>query len=181
LPSRKRNYAVVTAGLTVASASIAYTVALSKKVKKVHTEIEINASDECVWKVLTDFPNFNKWNPFITKISGTLTEGSRLKVRIQPFDEKPMNFRPIILKIRPNRELRWIGKFAIPGLFTGEHAFSIEPLGNNHVRFIHTENFTGLFMLLYGNNFDVNIRQRFEEMNRALKAKAEQISYSLGR
>jgi hypothetical protein len=178
---RKRNYAVVTAGLTVASALIAYAVALSKKVKKVHTEIEISASDECVWKVLTDFPNFTKWNPFITKITGNLIEGSRLKVRIQLSDEKPMNFRPIILKIRPNRELRWIGKFAIPGLFTGEHIFTIEPLGDNHVRFIHTENFTGLFTLLYGNNFDVNIHQGFEDMNRALKVRAEQVFYGLER
>jgi hypothetical protein len=174
---RKMNYAILTAGVTVASAIIAYAVGLSKKVKKVHTEIEIHASDERVWKVLTDFPNFPKWNPFITKITGNLREGARLKVRIQPTDEKAMNFRPIILKIRPNRELRWIGKFAIPGLFSGEHIFEIEPLGDNHVRFIHTENFTGLFVLLYGGNFDLNIRQGFEDMNRALKAHVEQQSY----
>src|SRR5436853_514311 len=83
-------------------------------------------------------------------------------------------FRPIILDVEPKRELHWIGRLAVPGLFSGEHIFTIEPLGKNHVRFIHREIFTGLFVLIYAGNFDKSIRRGFEEMNQALKAQAEQ-------
>lgn len=30
--------------------------------KELHTEIEIQASDELVWQLLTDFPSYNYWN-----------------------------------------------------------------------------------------------------------------------
>jgi len=37
-----------------------------------------------------------------------------------------MTFRPTILKAEPNRELRWLGHLLVPGLFDGEHIFTIE-------------------------------------------------------
>lgn len=165
---------MIAAGV-VATAIVAGVIGWSKrKSKEVRTEIDIRASDERVWQILTDFPNFVNWNPFITKISGDLKKRARLKVRIQPQGERGMTFRPIILDVEPMRELHWIGRFAVPGLFSGEHIFTIEPLGKDHVRFIHREIFTGLFVLIYARNFDTNIRQGFEDMNQALKAKAEQ-------
>jgi hypothetical protein len=171
---RKRMKYMIAAGV-VASAIVAGVISWSKRnSKEVHTEIDIRASDERVWQILTDFPNYVKWNPFITKISGDLKKDARLKVHIQPLGERRMTFRPIILNVEPKRELHWIGRLAVPGLFSGEHIFTIEPLGKDHVRFIHREIFTGLFVLIYAGNFDTNIRRGFEEMNQALKAQAEQ-------
>jgi uncharacterized membrane protein len=36
--------------------------------KEIHTEIDIGAPVEKVWDLLTDFKNFELWNPFIRKI-----------------------------------------------------------------------------------------------------------------
>ena len=174
MKTRESTKYMIAAGV-VATAIVAGVIGWSKrKSKEVRTEIDIRASDDRVWQILTDFPNFVKWNPFITKISGDLKKHARLKVRIQPQGERGMTFRPIILDVEPKRELHWIGRLAVPGLFSGEHIFTIEPLGTDHVRFIHREIFTGLFVLIYARNFDTNIRQGFEDMNQALKAKAEQ-------
>ena len=168
---------MIAAGV-VASATVAGVVGWSKRNSKdVRTEIDIRASDERVWQILTDFPNFVKWNPFITKISGDLKKDARLKVHIQPQGERGMTFKPVILNVEPKRELHWIGRLAVPGLFSGEHIFTIEPLGKNNVRFIHREIFTALFVLIYAGNFDSKIRHGFEEMNQALKAQAEQSNY----
>ena len=38
--------------------------------KEVHSEVEIEASGERVWQILTDFASFPLWNPFIRRISG---------------------------------------------------------------------------------------------------------------
>ena len=174
METRESTKYMIAAGV-VATAIVAGVIGWSKrKSKEVRTEIDIRASDERVWQILTDFPNFVNWNPFITKISGDLKKQARLKVHIQPQNERGMTFRPIILNVEPKRELHWIGRLAVPGLFSGEHIFTIEPLGKDHVRFIHREIFTGLFVLIYARNFDTNIRQGFEDMNQALKAKAEQ-------
>jgi hypothetical protein len=171
--SRKSKKYIIAAGF-IASAIAAGIISWgSRKSKEVRTEIEIKASDEQVWRILTDFKNFPKWNPFIPKISGQLKKDARLKVRIQPPGDKGMSFRPLIVDVDPKRELRWIGRFAVPGLLSGEHIFMIEPLEGDNVRFVHREIFTGLFVLLYAGNFETNIRLGFEKMNQALKAQAE--------
>ena len=49
-----------------------------------HTEIEIDASPEAVWSVLTDLDRYPEWNPFITAASGVVAVGERLKNHIEP-------------------------------------------------------------------------------------------------
>jgi hypothetical protein len=142
--------------------------------KELRSEIEIQASAERVWQLLTDFASFPQWNPFIRRASGYLQVGKRLEVNIQPSGASGMTFRPTVLKAEPNRELRWLGHLLIPGLFDGEHVFTIEPFGSNRVRFAQREIFTGLLVPLFARRLDTDTRRRFEEMNRGLKVRAEQ-------
>ena len=142
--------------------------------KELRSEIEIQASAERVWQLLTDFPSFPQWNPFIRKATGNIRVGERLEVNIQPSGASGMTFRPTVLQAEPNRELRWLGHLLISGLFDGEHSFTIEPLGASRVRFTQREVFTGLLVPLFARGLDTDTRRGFEEMNQALKSKAEQ-------
>jgi hypothetical protein len=143
-------------------------------VKEVFSEIEIQAPAECVWQVLTDFSRFPEWNPFIRRISGQPKEGTHLKVHIQPPGGKGRNFRPKVLKAEPKREFRWLGRLLIPRLFDGDHFFSIEQLGSSRVRFVQREIFSGLLVSFLAHGLDMKIRLGFEQMNQALKLRAEQ-------
>ena len=102
--------------------------------------------------------------------------GERLEVKLQPSGASAMTFRPTVLKAEPNRELRWLGHLLISGLFDGEHIFTIEPLGEGRVRFTQREVFTGLLVPLFARGLDTDTRRGFEEMNQALKARAEQVA-----
>jgi hypothetical protein len=144
--------------------------------KELRSEIEIQASAERVWQLLTDFASFPQWNPFIRKASGNIRVGERLEVNIQPSGASGMTFRPSVVKAEPKRELRWLGHLLISGLFDGEHSFTIEPLGEGRVRFIQREVFTGLLVPLFARGLDTDTRRGFEEMNQALKARAEQVA-----
>lgn len=141
--------------------------------KELRTEIEINAPPERVWQLLTDFASFPQWNPFIRRASGKPRKGAQLQVHLQPSGAKGMTFRPKVLKAEPNRELRWLGHFLIPGLFDGEHIFTIEPLGAGRVRFVQRELFTGILVPLFARWLSKDTRRGFEEMNLALKLRAE--------
>jgi hypothetical protein len=141
--------------------------------KQLLTEIEINAPPERVWRLLTDFAGFPEWNPFIRRAIGEPRKGAQLEVYLQPSGAKGMTFRPKVLKAEPNRELRWLGHFLIPGLFDGEHIFTIEPLDADGVRFVQRELFTGLLVPLLARSLDKDTRRGFEEMNQALKLRAE--------
>ncbi|MFZ0011577.1 MAG: SRPBCC domain-containing protein [Halobacteriota archaeon] len=141
--------------------------------KQIRAEIEINASAERVWHVLTDFAAFPQWNPFIRQISGELKVGGTLDVYLQPSGQRGMRFRPVVLAVAPSQELRWLGRlWGIPKLFDGEHSLTIEPFDVNRVRFVQQEVFSGILVALLGSTMSAAERS-FREMNEALKTLAE--------
>ena len=84
-----------------------------------------------------------------------------------------MTFRPTVLVVEPERELRWLGHLLVPGLFDGEHQFEIHSLGPGRVRFVQQERFTGVLVPLFARNLDAHTLPGFNAMNAALKARAE--------
>jgi hypothetical protein len=139
--------------------------------QRIETSIEIDAPPERVWSLLTDFAGMAAWNPFIKSISGELMPGSRLSVHIAPPGKAGMRFKPTIVTVRPGRELRWLGRLLLPGIFDGEHYFRLEPVGNR-VRFIHGERFSGV-LVGFMRGMLASTEDGFRAMNAALKERAE--------
>jgi len=144
--------------------------------KELFTEIEIRASAERVWQILTDFEKYPEWNPFLRRTIGEIENGAKLNVFMQPSGSGGITMKPRVIKLLPERELRWLGHLFIPGLFDGEHAFIIEALGPERVRFIQREIFTGILIPLLARKLDVDTKRGFLEMNNALKIRAERSS-----
>ena len=140
---------------------------------QLQTEIEIAATPGQVWSILTDFPAYPDWNPFIRSINGAPEQGASLEVRIQPSGAKGMTFRPTVLTVIRNQELRWLGRLLVTGIFDGEHCFTIEPIANGKVRFQQSEQFSGILVSMFRASLDRDTKRGFEEMNQALKMRAE--------
>ena len=106
--------------------------------------------------------------------SGPLRGGGRAVVTPDevPPGGKGMVFKPRVLAVEPERELRWKGRLLFPGLFDGEHRFRITP-NNGGVRFRQSETFTGLFVALMPTSVWTQTKTGFEAMNEALKQRAE--------
>ena len=145
--------------------------------KEVRSEIEINSYPESVWKILTDFATYDQWNPFINKIIGLPTEGSKIDIYIETPSGKNRKYSPRITKVEEGRELRWFGKSSPPGFLNAEHIFTIEELQPESVRFIQREVFDGLLTRLFGKGLDRDVMQGFQDMNDALKKRAERGSH----
>ncbi len=139
----------------------------------IHTHLEVGASARRVWEVLTDFATYRDWNPFLVEIHGEALPGTRLAITTRFPDGRRMRFRELILWAEPLRELGWRGRSPVPGLLEGKHVFAIAPLATDRVRFSQREMFRGLLVpILRRTHLDAT-RHGFEEMNRALKKRAE--------
>jgi hypothetical protein len=126
---------------------------------------------------LIDFGAYDQWNPFINKIIGAPTEGSKIDLYIETPSGKNRKYSPRITKVEEGRELRWFGKSSLPGFLNAEHIFIIEELQPERVRFIQRELFDGLLTRVFGKGVDTDIRQGFQDMNDALKKRAERSSH----
>jgi hypothetical protein len=107
------------------------------------------------------------------RASGVLKQGEKIEVRLQPPDGSGMTIKPTLLKVEPQQELRWLGHLLFPGLFDGEHIFSLEPLAENRVKLVHREEFRGVLVGLILRMVGENTKRGFEAMNQALKTEAE--------
>lgn len=133
----------------------------------------IEASPERVWQILTDIGSYPEWNPFIIEGTGQLRPGARLELKMQPPGGKTMAFRPTVLRVDPERELRWLGRLFVPGLFDGEHWFRLGVEGEG-TRLQQGEQFSGLLPHFLGQTL-ARTEDGFKALNTALKERAEQL------
>jgi hypothetical protein len=146
--------------------------------RHIETDIEINAPASQVWAILTDFARMPSWNPFIKSISGNLVQGARLAIHIAPPGSSGMHFKPTVLSVRPERELRWLGHLLVPGIFDGEHYFLLEPINEkNRTRLTQGEKFSGLLVGFLSGTLTAT-SAGFKAMNKALKQQAEKVGMS---
>jgi hypothetical protein len=142
---------------------------------EIHTEIIIDASKEVIWEILTDFPAYAQWNPFIVRVMGNASPGQRLffvarvKLALVPVAAK-------ILQFKEYEKFSWGGPgvSALGALFGAEHSFAIEELQPGRCRFINSEQMRGVvahafWPLIAGS------KPAYSAMNEALKARAEGI------
>jgi hypothetical protein len=137
-----------------------------------HTEIEIDASPDQVWQVLTDREAYPEWNPFIVSSTGELKVGSTITNVLKDTNGKDTEFTPELLAVDPGKELRWIGKIGFGGIFDGEHSFRIEPLEGGRSRLIQEEKFNGIAVPFTVSMLNDTIKPQFHAMNEALANRA---------
>ncbi len=134
--------------------------------------IEIDAPAERVWEVVADTRRYPEWNPFVTGIAGELREGAPIRVTVHAPGRGPVTFRARVTRLVPGHELRWRGRWFLPGLFDGDHTLTVDALGEGRARFRSREEVTGLLLPLLGTAMR-QTQAGFEELCRAVKARAE--------
>ena len=140
---------------------------------QLHTEIEIDASPEDVWAILTDLPHYSEWNPFIVSSHGTVAVGQRLTNRLQQAGGKTRTFKPTVTIVDPPRTFEWLGHLGVPGIFDGRHRFELTATRTGtHVAQI--EQFSGLLVRIARRSLDQDTVGGFNAMNLALKTRVEQ-------
>ncbi|AYF72810.1 SRPBCC domain-containing protein [Nocardia yunnanensis] len=140
--------------------------------KSISASIHIQATPDQVWDVLVDLRDYPEWNPFIREASGQIAVGNTLHLRMFPVGGgRPTGFTPTVLAARPGAEVRWLGRFLLPGIFDGEHSFTLSATdGGTDV--VQAEKFSGLLVPFLGSTLE-KTRESFVALNEALKKRVE--------
>ena len=141
--------------------------------KHIDTQIDIDATPEQVWAVLTDFARYGEWNPFVRRIAGDAAVGGKLEVVLSQEPGKENTFKPTVTDAEPGRRFSWLGRLGVPGIFDGHHQFELTALPSGGTRLRHHESFEGVLVCFLGRMLETKTRPGFEKMNQALKARVE--------
>lgn len=135
---------------------------------QISTSVIIHSSKENVWQALTNFSHYPSWNPFISSIEGKLEKGQQLNVTIGT-----MKFKPTIKELLSERELTWLGRLFIPGIFDGRHSFQLRENPDGTTHFIQQEDFSGILVPFMRKKLNTEIVNGFNQMNQQLKELVE--------
>lgn len=138
--------------------------------EKPEGRVDIEASPEQVWAVLTDFPAYPIWNPFVYPVRGIPQPGSPLQITLHP-GTGSVTYQATVVTAQPNRELSWTGQVLSAGVFAITFTFTIEPLqgGGARVEAHETEKGMAPISWLLGRD----IPRGLDQMVKALRNRAE--------
>ncbi|GAB2505566.1 SRPBCC family protein [Nocardia heshunensis] len=141
--------------------------------KSISAAIVIQAPPMRVWEVLVDLGAYSEWNPFIREAHGEIAVGSTLYLRMFPVTGgRPTTFEPTVLVARPGVEVRWLGRLLLPGIFDGEHSFTLTDTADGGTEVVQAEKFSGLIVPFVGGSIQ-NTQESFVALNEALKKRVE--------
>ena len=93
---------------------------------EISAAIEIAATPERVWAVLTDLASYPQWNPVFREASGQVAVGNRITLTsTQPVTGHTMTVKVKVLTAEPATELRWVS--SVLGLMSSKRSFTLSP------------------------------------------------------
>jgi hypothetical protein len=136
--------------------------------------IDIDASKEKVWNIITNFKNYPKWtNVIIMKNNDNLEIGKNFDVTIYDTDGSVAdNFQAIVVSNNKYQSFSASQTIWTKSFFKATHHFVIKEISKNKIQFIQKWELEGVIGYLFeGIIFDV--LGLFETMNLELKKEAE--------
>jgi hypothetical protein len=143
---------------------------------ELRTSVDIDATPELVWEVLTDVPAYPEWCPLITSAEGTFAAGGRALFSFTPLNALLRTTVPArVLEVTPCRRLRYtlrFGRLGMPGVLDVEHLLTVVP-EDGGVRLWLEMHFRGLLLPLMTRSLNRDRAPAFEPMPAALKNRIE--------
>lgn len=126
--------------------------------------IDIAASPETIWKLLTDAESFRSWNNTIVELNGTIAPGEEIQLRSTLAPERV--FKLTIKDFEPPKRLSW-------GDAMGTRIYTLTPVSQGVTRFVMSEKIGGPIFPLFARMippFD----ESFNQFAAGLKSAAEE-------
>jgi hypothetical protein len=131
--------------------------------------VEIQASPEAIWAILTDGPGYQAWDSGVERVDGHIAPGEKITVRSQA---NPGRAFPVkVTGFDPGRRMTWSGGMPL-GLFKGVRTFTLAPGTDGTTRFTMREEYTGPLLPLIWRSMP-DLGPSFRQFANGLKQRAE--------
>ena len=136
------------------------------------TTFPVASSASAVWRVLTDFEQYGKWNPSLPSISGDLRPGAEVALTLGMPGRPSPKVKAQLGRVEADRCLTWDGNAGADWLFAGHREFLIEP-ADDGVLVTHVEDVRGALFPIFRIVMGSAIQRSHDAFNEALKLRCE--------
>ena len=109
-------------------AGFIYLTVAGSKIQEITTEIEISASPERVWRILSDINNWQEWSPIIKESYGIASVGSELTITMigKEKSKDGPKYNPVITDFEEPSYFRWRAYMLTGFIFTNYKIFELK-------------------------------------------------------
>jgi uncharacterized protein YndB with AHSA1/START domain len=138
--------------------------------------VQIDAPADLVWEVMTDYARYPEWNPYTVQVETTLEIGDPIDLTLPNPDGSEGTFvnREYIRVVDPPHHLRYDTGDEMEGIFAYRDQW-IEALGPERSTYRTTDTFSGEHAPLVIETTGAWVKEGFDAVARALKARAEKL------
>lgn len=140
----------------------------------IRTEIDIKATPEKVWGIITDVDKWHEWSPTINASEGKAETGSTVTITMmskEPGKDGP-KYSPKIIQMDEPRYFHWRAHMMAGFIFTNDKIIELEKTDAG-TKVIHKETFKGLMAVAMKGQMEKGVPSMLNMMNEALKESAE--------
>ena len=150
----------------------AYRTKLGASHYAIHSEIEIAATPEQVWAVLTDTAAYKNWAAFMVSVAGEIADGNTISLEFQLNPKKAKRVAiDHVIQVTEGREFYWAEEG--PGGIRENHHFAVHPVEAGKTRFVQSDEIMGGLTLLMGWKLSQIYCAGYQAFNEALKREVE--------
>lgn len=139
---------------------------------KVESRIGIRTPAEVAWEVLRDIDTWGEWSQIYPQAAGQIKIGAPLTLTLALPGEAHREIAPKIIDWVPQEQIMW-GDIIWRGWGSSVRYFELEEVTKTACFFSNGELFYNRISKWYGKQHRRAMRQGFEAMSEALKAKCE--------
>ena len=131
--------------------------------------VEIKASPDTIWAILTDGPGYQAWDSGVERVDGRIAPGEKITVRSAA---NPGRAFPVkVTGFDPGRRMTWSGGMPL-GLFKGVRTLTLAPGSDGTTRFTMREEYTGPLLPMIWRSMP-DLGPSFRQFANGLKQHAE--------
>ena len=134
--------------------------------------IDIDASPERVWQLLSELENYGQWNPYSPRAEGRLVVGEEVRIEAH-LGDKVRWVNNLVTEVEPGEKLCWHSLEWYGFLARGFRCRKLQPLPDGGVRLVHHELMVGPLSGLIEQIYREDIDEGLRVMDEALKTAAE--------
>ena len=137
----------------------------------IYSDIVINASQEEVWDVLTDWDNMGNWSTSFIGLTGDIQNGGQVTASYIVGTDT-FHF-PHALHYVEGTEFGWSDPIAFAPEIVDNHLFKVESISDCQTRFIQTDEFTGENPMFPLPDLAAQTEAGYNQFNAELKGEVE--------
>ena len=147
---------------------------------RIDHSLDIAASSETVWDVLTDLSSYGEWNPFVIEAASTLVVGEPIDMRVRVLSFMAQRQRETIDSHDPGRRYCYgLAKDRLGALYS-HRCHEVAPTGPASCRYDSSFELAGWLSPLVSGLLGRSLRRGFGEMSAAVQIRAEGLARASG-